>query len=417
MLNECDNKQIAHVAVKPPPFWKHNRVLWFARLEAQFDLAKVSNNTTKFSYVLSAVESDIFNSVNDLVLKPPENGKYEGLELGDQKPSQLLTRMRTLGGDKVGEPLLKSLWLGRLPNGTQTILAALNKNLDQLAIVADKINDLAFPQGINSVAATSDQKTAQLEQQIAQLTQQVSELTSFVNRSRSPARNSNHFRNRSNSRNRFKSSIVDASNTAVGAALNCLTENGPQPIAFFSRKLSETETKYSTYDRELLAIYLVIKHFRHQLEGYNFIIFTEHRPLTFTFNQISDSCSPRQLRHLDFVSQLSTDIRHVSGSDNSVADALSRINALNLSTTDLRHLADSQTKDEELKTKISSNDLSIKLKPLKMGNALEIFYDVSREKVRPYMQEELRFEVFRSLHNLSHPGIRATKRLIQDRFI
>ncbi|GFY52406.1 retrovirus-related Pol polyprotein from transposon 17.6 [Trichonephila inaurata madagascariensis] len=144
--------------------------------------------------------------------------------------------------------------------------------------------------------------------------------------------------------------LVDASNSAVGGALNCLTENGPQPIAFFSRKLSATETKYNTYDRELLAIYLAIKHFRHQLEGHNFIIFTDHRLLTFAFNKISDSCSPRQLRHLDFISQFSTDIRHVSGFDNSVADALSRINALNLSTTDLQHLADSQTKDEELKT-------------------------------------------------------------------
>ncbi|GFY54049.1 transposon Ty3-I Gag-Pol polyprotein [Trichonephila inaurata madagascariensis] len=52
-----------------------------------------------------------------------------------------------------------------------------------------------------------------------------------------------------------------------------------------------------------------------------------------------------------------------------------------------------------------------------MGNALEIFCDVSREKVRPFVPEELRFEVFRSFHNLSHPGIRATKRLNQDRFI
>ncbi|GFR09294.1 uncharacterized protein TNCT_692861 [Trichonephila clavata] len=124
-----------------------------------------------------------------------ESIQIAGLELGDQRPSQLLTRMRSLAGDNVGEPFLKSLWLGRLPNGTQTILTALNENLDQLATVADKINDLTFSQGINSVAATSKNKTAQLEQQIAQLTQQVSELTSFVKRSRSPALNSNHFRN------------------------------------------------------------------------------------------------------------------------------------------------------------------------------------------------------------------------------
>ncbi|GFX21984.1 uncharacterized protein TNCV_2428911 [Trichonephila clavipes] len=229
MPYECDSNQISHVAVKPPPFWNHNPALWFVRLEAQFDLSKILSDTTKFNYVLSAVESDILNSVSDLVLKPPENGKYEalkkrltevhsesedskiptllqGLELGDQRPSQLLTRMRSLAGDNVGEPLLKSLWLGRLPNGTQTILAALNENLDQLATVADKINDLTFSQGINSVAETSEKKTAQLEQQIAQLTQQLSELSSFLKRSRSPARNSNHFRNRSNSRNRFKRS-------------------------------------------------------------------------------------------------------------------------------------------------------------------------------------------------------------------
>ncbi|GFQ82487.1 uncharacterized protein TNCT_248851 [Trichonephila clavata] len=119
MPNECDGNQISHVAVKPPPFWKHNPALWFVRLEAQFELAKILNVTTKFNYVLSAVESDILNSVSDLVLKPPENGKYDalkrrlievhsesedskirillqGLELGDQRPSQLLTRMRSL---------------------------------------------------------------------------------------------------------------------------------------------------------------------------------------------------------------------------------------------------------------------------------------------------------------------------------
>ncbi|GFV45752.1 transposon Tf2-6 polyprotein [Trichonephila clavipes] len=117
--------------------------------------------------------------------------------------------------------------------------------------------------------------------------------------------------------------LVDASNSAVEGALNCLTENDPQPIAFFSSKLSATETKYSTYDRKLIAIYLAIKHFRHKLEEHNFIIFTDPLPLTFAFNKISDSCSPRQLRHLDFISQFSTDIGHVSGSDNSVADALS----------------------------------------------------------------------------------------------
>ena len=37
------------------------------------------------------------------------------------------------------------------------------------------------------------------------------------------------------------------------------------PIAYFSKKLKSSETKYSTYDRELLEIYVAIKHFHHFL--------------------------------------------------------------------------------------------------------------------------------------------------------
>ena len=91
------------------------------------------------------------------------------------------------------------------------------------------------------------------------------------------------------------------------------------------KKLSPAESKYSAFDRELLAIYLAVKHFRHMVEARNFIIYTDHKPITFAFRQKPDKCSPRQFRHLDFISQFSTDIRHVSGSNNVVAEALSRI--------------------------------------------------------------------------------------------
>jgi len=52
------------------------------------------------------------------------------------------------------------------------------------------------------------------------------------------------------------------------------TENAWQPLAFMSKKLSQAQTKYSPYDRELLAIYTAVKHFRHLLEGREFTIFT-----------------------------------------------------------------------------------------------------------------------------------------------
>ena len=63
---------------------------------------------------------------------------------------------------------------------------------------------------------------------------------------------------------------VDASATHVGAVLQQFVDKSWAPLAFFSRKLSETEMRYSTFDRELLAAFLAIRHFRFLLEGREF---------------------------------------------------------------------------------------------------------------------------------------------------
>ena len=86
---------------------------------------------------------------------------------------------------------------------------------------------------------------------------------------------------------------VHASNKAVGGQLGQFLNGEWYPIAFFSRKLSTAETKYSTFDHELLAIYLAFKHFHHYVEGRAFSIFTDHKPLTFAF--ASTERSPRQI--------------------------------------------------------------------------------------------------------------------------
>ena len=56
---------------------------------------------------------------------------------------------------------------------------------------------------------------------------------------------------------------VDASDVAMGGQIEQKIEGRFVPIAFFSKKLTEAERKYSAFDRELLAIYSAIKHFRH----------------------------------------------------------------------------------------------------------------------------------------------------------
>nr|VZI38583.1 unnamed protein product [Spirometra erinaceieuropaei] len=118
--------------------------------------------------------------------------------------------------------------------------------------------------------------------------------------------------------------MVDASTVAVGAVLQQHINDSTRPLAFFSKKLSPAETRYSTFGRELLAIYLAVKHFQHFLEGRDFTIFTDHKPLTFAIRSHSDKYNPREISHLDYISQFTTDIRHIDGPKNAVADMLSR---------------------------------------------------------------------------------------------
>ena len=97
------------------------------------------------------------------------------------------------------------------------------------------------------------------------------------------------------------STTVDASDTGIAGQLEQLHGRIWKPIAFFSRKLSNAEKNYSTFDRELLAAFNTIKHFRYFLDGRSFTLYTDHKPLTSAIQSKSDK-SPRQTRHLSFIS-------------------------------------------------------------------------------------------------------------------
>jgi cleavage and polyadenylation specificity factor subunit 1 len=96
---------------------------------------------------------------------------------------------------------------------------------------------------------------------------------------------------------------VDASNTHVGGVLQQSSPCGPQPLGFFSNKLTAAQQKYSTFDRELLAMYEAIRHFRWSLEGRDFILYTDHKPLTQALARVSDPWTPRQQGHLSYVAE------------------------------------------------------------------------------------------------------------------
>jgi len=210
--------------------------------------------------------------------------------------------------------------------------------------------------------------------------------------------------------------FTDASDTAIGAVLQQMVQGQWEPLGFFSRKLSNAERNYGAYDRELLAIYRSIKYFRHMLEARSFTIYTDHKPITYAFLQKPEKCSPRQFRQLDFIGQFSTDIRHVKGEQNIVADALSRIETIS-STIDYTALAQAQQEDTEIKNYLDGQSpLTLKLVTTP-GTQAQVYCDISTTKMRPFITKAFRKAAFDTVHQQSHPGANVSVKLATERFV
>ena len=213
---------------------------------------------------------------------------------------------------------------------------------------------------------------------------------------------------------------TDASNVAVGATLEQWTRNAWQPLAFFSKKLRPPEVKYSAFDRELLAIFLACRHFRYFLEGRPFVIYTDHKPLTFALRRVSDPWSARQQHHLAAISEMSTDIRHLAGKSNGPADALSRaVCAMGNPTAgiDYTALAAEQQVDPEMPAyRTSITNLRFEDVEIYPGGPV-LLCDVSGKQPRPVVPESFRRRIFEIMHGLSHPSIRRTVHLLTRHFV
>jgi RNase H-like domain found in reverse transcriptase/Reverse transcriptase (RNA-dependent DNA polymerase) len=97
-----------------------------------------------------------------------------------------------------------------------------------------------------------------------------------------------------------------------------------RPLSFFLQKLLPAQSRYSTFDRELTAVFSALLHFRFMLEGRQFHVMTDHKPLVAAFGQVLPLWSARQQCQLAYITEYTTDIRHTPGASNAVADALSR---------------------------------------------------------------------------------------------
>jgi hypothetical protein len=239
---------------------------------------------------------------------------------------------------------------------------------------------------------------------------------------------------------------VDASDSHVGGVLQQQVGKGWKPLAFFSKKLAPAEVKYSTFDRELLAAYATIRHFRFLLEGRQFRLMTDHKPLVAAMVRVTPPQSARQQRHLAYISEFTTDLRHTPGSENVVADALSRPPTVLLSSCtpatvvlpvlsipppsdppltpppavaadaqpiDFTELAFAQPSCPDVQAMLASPSLSVVSR--KIGT-VEVLGDVSTGVFRPLLPARFRSAAVLSLHNIHHPGMRASRRLVCSSF-
>ena len=118
---------------------------------------------------------------------------------------------------------------------------------------------------------------------------------------------------------------TDASGYGLGAVLSNMND---RPIAFTSKMLNKAEKNYSTIEKELLAMVWAIRHFRSYLHGRKFQLYTDHRPLVYLFTLTDPSSRLTKFRLA--LEEYDFDVIYKKGSENVVADALSRISATEL---------------------------------------------------------------------------------------
>jgi hypothetical protein len=111
---------------------------------------------------------------------------------------------------------------------------------------------------------------------------------------------------------------TDASKYQLGAVIM----QNSKPIAFYSRKLNSAQQKYTTGEQELLSIVETLKEFRNILFGQRIVIHTDHKNIL--YRKLSND---RIIRWRLLLEEYGPEYVHISGKDNVVADALSRMEA------------------------------------------------------------------------------------------
>lgn len=159
-VNNCN--EIAKISVKIPPFWRKNVKVWLMQVESQFITARITNEITKYHYILGSLDTDVADSISDHIIKPLSTTPYSDLKqklidefepssaqkissllndlsLGDKKPSLLLREMKHLVGDNMSDTYLKSMFMQHLPLHMRSALITVKGDAECVAKFADEM--------------------------------------------------------------------------------------------------------------------------------------------------------------------------------------------------------------------------------------------------------------------------------------